>query len=301
VDALAARLAQQVGGHVALHRALQSRELATLRFDDGLDVMGTVAAVSTPSSAPISTGGAQSSWVRIGGRPAAADAHRLLLPPDAPAPLLPVLPLGPLEDGRPLCRQSPAELESALTRGGRGLRFASGVQLRGRLLRHVATDGRPRMVQLAGAELTLGSQVLFRAPAAGGHAVHTLPLTGALRGVVAGATRPDYHRAQPTSDRRVPADRVPSGRPVALDALYARGRGHRARGERDALRALHRSAARYPRDWLLRWNLLESLLALGVDAPEVDALAAELRALEVAYAHREPIALGLRTLGLDAA
>lgn len=64
-----------------------------------------------------------------------------------------------------------------------------------------------------------------------------------------------------------------------------------------ALAALHDElAADHPREWLLRWNLLE--LSLRVPGMETFAhtLAGELEALELAFERREPIAMGLEFL-----
>jgi len=296
VNALAERLAQRIGGRVALSRALQSEQLATLRLDGGLDVMGTVVELPQQDAPP--------AWVRLAGRRAIADAREVLVGPIAPedrpgVDVLPVLPLGPLADGRPVSALTHAEIARAFSPSGAGLRYASGVQLSGRLQRQLAVNGRPRTVELVGARVERDGRVLLSAAhGAGAPAAHALPLGGALRQVVAGATLGAFHPEQPRSGLRAPAIR-PAGPHAALDALYSRG--HRHAREREALLALRRGVAAYPSDWLLRWNLLESLLSLGVEGREVDALANELRALEVSYAHREPIAMGLRSLGLDAA
>jgi phenylalanine-4-hydroxylase len=53
---------------------------------------------------------------------------------------------------------------------------------------------------------------------------------------------------------------------------------------------------RFPHDWLLRWNLLESLQKLTLDVPLAEALRGELAQLETHYHYREPIASGLRYL-----
>ena len=53
---------------------------------------------------------------------------------------------------------------------------------------------------------------------------------------------------------------------------------------------------RYPRDWLLRWNLLESLLKLDIGKPLAHQLRNELEELEVRLQHLQPIATGLRYL-----
>lgn len=53
---------------------------------------------------------------------------------------------------------------------------------------------------------------------------------------------------------------------------------------------------RFEHDWLLRWNLLESLQKLGLRVPLGDQLRQELEQLEVHYQYRQPIASGLSYL-----
>jgi hypothetical protein len=52
----------------------------------------------------------------------------------------------------------------------------------------------------------------------------------------------------------------------------------------------------YPTEWLLRWNLLESLMKLGVRGELAVTLERELELLERHYQGREPIASGLTYL-----
>ncbi|MDF3068070.1 MAG: aromatic amino acid hydroxylase [Polyangiaceae bacterium] len=52
----------------------------------------------------------------------------------------------------------------------------------------------------------------------------------------------------------------------------------------------------YPHDWLLRWNLLESLQKLGAGSSLDEELRRELEELEVHYDYRQPIASGLAYL-----
>jgi hypothetical protein len=52
----------------------------------------------------------------------------------------------------------------------------------------------------------------------------------------------------------------------------------------------------HPHDWLLRWNLLESLQKLGLPGPMADDLRRELSDLEVHFHYRQPIASGLAYL-----
>ena len=55
----------------------------------------------------------------------------------------------------------------------------------------------------------------------------------------------------------------------------------------------------YPKDWLLRWNLLESLVKRGLRGDLADALQNDLTRLEREFPGEQPIASGLRYLGFD--
>ena len=60
---------------------------------------------------------------------------------------------------------------------------------------------------------------------------------------------------------------------------------------------LHRELClRFEHDWLLRWNLLESLQKLGLNGEVASQLRHELEKLEVHYQYRQPIASGLSYL-----
>jgi phenylalanine-4-hydroxylase len=58
-------------------------------------------------------------------------------------------------------------------------------------------------------------------------------------------------------------------------------------------RVHHQLAQHFEHDWLLRWNLLESLYKLGLHVPLAEQLRRELEMLEIHYHYRQPIASGL--------
>jgi hypothetical protein len=99
--------------------------------------------------------------------------------------------------------------------------------------------------------------------------------------------------------------RVPKPRQLALDdlgllelyesAFRAHHEGAAAVGATYPL--VHEKLTRdFPREWLLRWNLVETLKKLSV-APELaERMCAELEKLEVAWSYEQPIATGLRYL-----
>ncbi len=60
---------------------------------------------------------------------------------------------------------------------------------------------------------------------------------------------------------------------------------------------IHRALVEhFEHDWLLRWNLLESLQKLSLKVAVADELRRELEQLEVYYQYRQPIASGLAYL-----
>ena len=64
-----------------------------------------------------------------------------------------------------------------------------------------------------------------------------------------------------------------------------------------SLTSIHQQLGAFPAEWLLRWNLLESLIKLGA-IHRASCLVQELEALEVKHQHQQPIATGLRSLRL---
>jgi hypothetical protein len=90
-----------------------------------------------------------------------------------------------------------------------------------------------------------------------------------------------------------------------LLTLYQQAaRAHRAGRlalEAEFPRIVTRLEQDFPDEWLLRWNLLESLLKAGAAGPLGSRLREELELLESKFERREPIASGLRYLSRSAA
>jgi hypothetical protein len=121
----------------------------------------------------------------------------------------------------------------------------------------------------------------------------------------AGAVDARYHPDTAFSKVRVPGPTRLDVESARLNALYERAANAHLAGPgavAATFPAVHAALDReHPSEWLLRWNLLESLLKAGVDRDRAKVLRAELERLEVAYDHREPIASGLRYLDRHAA
>jgi phenylalanine-4-hydroxylase len=282
-------LAVQIGGEVALARAIRSRELASVHFSSGACAIGVLEQAGPSLSSP--------AWLAFAGSGALAWDGSL----SGPEPLRwqegYCVVLGRLADGARLERLSQDAID--------GLRdsstakttfdFASGARVAGHLVRTARhADGR-----LMHADL---SDVLLSLPGAPARHIarYVLVATGDAVSAHAGAVDPAYHPSVECSPTRVPRPRSRPEGERRLIALYERAeRAHRSAGEGidvEFSRVLAELDRDYPDEWLLRWNLLETLLKAHDDGPVADALRSALERLEVRFDHRLPIASGLRYL-----
>jgi hypothetical protein len=182
-----------------------------------------------------------------------------------------------------------------VTTGRHRFRFDRGSLVEGRLLRAVRhDDGRLILLELEAARLTL--------PEGAPRDVerYALVATGDVVTAHAGAVDAKFHADTPFSPVKVPRPRAyPPAERAMLD-LYARAeQAHRGGSEatREVFPEVHAVLGRdFPQEWLLRWNLLESLQRVAPESPLVKTLWAELERLEVALDRRQPIASGLRYL-----
>jgi len=176
------------------------------------------------------------------------------------------------------------------------LTLTQGARVAGRFVRAVRDDsGRVLHIELEDARLDLPDHapVMLEQFA-------FVPL-GEFITAQAGAVDPTFHAETKFPSLRVPKPRARSEREAALVALYERvaalGTSEEASDALAALEGVHGVLARdEPREWLLRWNVLEKSLEVPRAAELARTLAAELEALELEYEKREPIAMGLRFL-----
>jgi hypothetical protein len=209
---------------------------------------------------------------------------------------------GPIADGVRLDYVS----DDAIARWAAGdrathrLRFASGAGVEGRVARVVRrADGRLAYVDWQDARITLPG----KPPRSLAH--YRLLAAGDVVTARAGAVDPTYHPETAFSSARVPQRHRGDPQSLRLLALYESAeRAHHAGPSAVATTfpAIHATLERdYPREWLLRWNLLESLIKLRAEGDLARSLRAELEDLEVRYDRRQPIASGLRYLARIAA
>lgn len=278
LDEVTRTLAWRVGGEVALSKAQASGEIATLELGAGMQLVGTVARVHEAA-------GELAAVELTGACALAADGDVLLDLPRTDGYLLPL--------GAPVL--SASELQRLCTSGDLQLELRGGFALRGKLVRCLERAGRAAVVLLANCTIERAGQVLL-------HTREPYPLALAARVITAHAAPPQgYYTATEFPQTRVPKPRVLSPEQRALLDIYEEALAALRESFGSAVvarfEAIHRTLTeRYPDEWLLRWNLLESLLKLSAGAGLCAQLADELEQLEIRYAHREPIATGLAYL-----
>jgi phenylalanine-4-hydroxylase len=287
LERVARTLAIELGGEIALTRALRSRELASFRFSSGICAMGVLVDVGPSLRDP--------GWMTFEGGVTLVGDHAEDSAVEAAArqPLL----IGRLTDGVDLERATDAEV--ARCREGASGRhrfvFSTGAKLQGRLDRCARRDdGRLLRIDLSAARVELPGR-----PASEFAHYQLIPV-GDFVTAHAGAVGPKFYPATAFSPEQVPRPRRLPGREQELLALYERARAAHEAGRRPMEAEFPRIGDLLERDygeeWLLRWNMLESLMKAGSKEPLVSALRAELERLEVHFEHRQPIASGLRYL-----
>jgi phenylalanine-4-hydroxylase len=291
LDQVANGLAFRQGGLGAVIRAIDSQELATIQLSSGIQLSGVLAQCGKLADAV--------TWLQFTdrtalyshsvplcwrGTPLEAADYRVTLGTFTSA----------TNDWTP---QSGTRLEGKIT-----LRYDSGAQIDGRVVDMLfGQNGEVSALMLDQATV----RVPDRPPC-----YETAPYPVVFGEVVrayAGAAHPSYH-SLPTSRRSlVPRPRTRSSTERQLLELYERAlETWRAHGN-DVIQsfdAIHDALNQhFPNEWLLRWNLLESLLKIGTQhaltgsgQALTTSLRRELEALEIRYAHKEPIATGLRSL-----
>jgi phenylalanine-4-hydroxylase len=279
-------LAYEIGGDVALRAALTSQRLCTLYLPGGAQVIGTLSGVegdTTPALASFGSEGA-----------ALARRGQLL----GRAPRHYHVPLGKLASGGDP-RQVLVDASAHRDANGRlSVEYASGVRVSG-----IPTAGPFEFAEavawLRDFRLEWHGRIIS--------STEPYPWLCAERVITAGAgsASPQVSPLDPGESAGiarqaiaiVPKSRHPSPAEARLERLYARAHLARAEGAagRATLESLHAELdASYPHEWLLAWNLLESLFDLGLGQdPLVRELERRLRSLEHHYEGRHPIALGL--------
>jgi len=287
LDEVSATLAHQVGGDAALETALESQEIATVELDSGAQIVGRVSKIHRERT------GDEPFLVELLGPTAAALRDATL--DGMPRLETYFLPLGTLEDGTPLSALSPGALTKHIdAHGDVRLALSSGLVIRGRLGALVPVHGHVAVALLSDFELSRGGTILFRR-----EAQYPLVFGARVKTAGAGAVAGFFEPTAP-SDTAIPKPRTFSEGQRELIGLYERalaalrGGDEHIHDEFSAITA--RLDTAFPDEWLLRWNLLESLVKRGEYTAVTARLEAELDLLEVRFDRLEPIATGLSYL-----
>lgn len=286
LDDVDATLSYRRGGIEALACAKASGEPCTVELDSGAELSGTLAHVQVAA-------GGEIEWLELDG-PCAVGAERAVHP-SWPRAERYVLPLGAASDGLSWSQLTVAALRKREQKGRLELAWCSGVHATGRLVDVFEREGRVLGVLLAEFEQRAGGRVLVQSR-------DPFPLLLADTVVTAAADLPrGYHAVTEYTDRRVPKPRTYSAAQLELIALQERVhaliKSRFGAGAAQAITDVYAVLdARYPDEWLLRFNLLAALEHLGAASPLAATLERELQAMEIRFAHREPIATGLRQL-----
>jgi len=284
----AGSLAAAAGGTAALEAAKRSEELCTVvlgggraraaarelsvegAFRAGSRVSGVIDRVHVQGDRAVAVSFRGGATVSAGGDAISTAAEPFLLP------------LGAVEGPAP-------------EPGREGAWSVGPSRIRGRVER-VVDDGAggPAVAVVAGlhVETPLGAFAADRS---------ALPLGAEVDTALPGAFGREAGRPTDFPGTKVPRRRHPDARDLDLLRLYERAieswRSRAGSAVVPIFEAIHRQiGARHPGEWLLRWNLLESLMKIGEDEALQERLQEELTHLEVRYARLEPIATGLRTL-----
>jgi phenylalanine-4-hydroxylase len=289
LDRVARTLSFQTGGELALSRAMRSGELASIHFSSGASVMGVLRDAAPRLAEP--------TYLRLDG-PVAFAWDGAITPALEPFSGLveQYVLTGRLEGGTSLELVTDEVLAARLDVASERhrFRFDHGASIEGRLRRTVRhPDGRLMLLELGPARVTLPDAVRE-------FDHYVLLATGDVVTAHAGAVDAKYHADTQFSPVRVPRPRdFPPDERAMIDLYERAERAYRtgAQAMADVFPHIHAVLVRdFPREWLLRWNLLESLLRAPSVGPLPQTLRAELEHLEVALDRKQPIASGLRYL-----
>lgn len=273
LDEVTSSLASVQGGEAALAEALAAREVATFELSGGIRVYGTL--ISREVDA------ARSTLLVLGER-----ARAVFGDLQADAANLYAL-LGDSRSGLSRLREGPVELL-----------LAHGARLRGEISRYRSDpEQRAAVLVMHAGVLSLGT--LGEIALAPGDVI---VLADSALGAHAGAPSEFFPRTELPRMLVPKAVSIPPHQASLLALYQAALAALRSSGDDVApvFERVHRELTRnFPHDWLLRWNLLESLQKLGRGGALASELRRELTWLEVHFHYREPIASGLSYLARE--
>jgi phenylalanine-4-hydroxylase len=293
LDEFADRLAQRTGGLKALQVMLDSKELGTIELNSGLQISGILQTIHTEGVDP--------AYVQLVGECIVA-LRGQILPGHGRERHREGFgaPIGPLEDGAAPSTMRESDLERYRLEHPDGrlrFRYRTGIEIEGRFERSL-TDERDqlRVITLSDCRVRRGDKVLFQ-PEWG---EFDLAVGEDVVACFAGAADPVYYPATEFSHRKVPRpkDNVTAAEEGQVLHLYRQAiEAWSDPGAPSLVSSFERVyedlRRHHPEEWLLRWNLLESLIKVD-QAPELRRqIRDELLEIEKTDPHELPISTGL--------
>ena len=292
LDQVVVDFAFRVGGKLGLQRALASGEVGTVKFNSGLQVIGTLQETH-----------AEHSYLSFSGPCALAFEDKIL--PGHERDRHPQgygTPLGRLDDGSALSSLTEYDLGRFKYKGPGSpirLHYRCGVRLEGRLDK-VATnrDGCLMLLTFSDCKVTLGDKLLFD-PGWGEYDLGVGEMTPCVH---AGAVDESYWPRTEFSQARCPKEKQYGARGQQLLRFYQQAIEAWKTEGAGALPVFERITAtlvkEYPDHWLLAWNLLECLVSADRGVQLASKLKAHMLAIEEKDFSHIPVTLGLKNLGL---
>ena len=293
LDEFADGLAQRVGGVESLRMFHRAEELGTVEFRGGTQVSGVLREIVEANGEPAYLQFGGECTISLDGRTLPEqerEDHR-----DGYG-----TPFGRLDDGTALSEMDAEAFEAMADADGRiRLRYRSGVEVEGTLVRTQSDEsGHLRTFTLTDAHARLGERTLF-APEWGHYDV---AVGEDVISCFAGPADPSYHPATEFSGAKAPRakDNETAAEEGIVLHLYRRALQLWEEPEDPAMicgfREIDAELAEHPDEWLLRWNLLESLRKVDAAPDLQQKLRDDLLEIEKTDPDELPITTGLRYL-----
>jgi phenylalanine-4-hydroxylase len=293
LEEFADTLAQRRGGAEALVTMLDSKETGTIEFDSGVQVTGKLVEIVEGQTGP--------AWVRLDGPVALALNGQILAGQDTEDHAEGFsTSVGALEGG---IRLGDCDEEWLFARADDqkrvGWTWDSGVEFSG-VIERVQTDesGHLRVITFTDASARLGDRILYDP----GWGSFDLVAGSDVACCFAGAADPSYYTATEFADVTVPRPKDPetAEEEGKVLHLYRRALELWAADDSpelvDGFRSLDAELAGHPDEWLLRWNMLESLRKVDRGHALQEKLRDDLLEIEKTDYDSLPITTGLKYL-----
>ncbi|EKN70012.1 phenylalanine 4-monooxygenase [Neobacillus bataviensis LMG 21833] len=262
VDQFAAKMAFRKGGTESLDKALLTDSVATMVFSSGLQVTGTLGTILKDKYG-------EAIYFRTKGPTALSHDNRQL---DGHGKEIHRkgfgTPIGCLKGNIALEDCSVEQLQDLGIKEQKvaKLKFQSGVKVKGNVKSILLADGKPILISFKDCKVTYKGKLLFE-PSWG---TFDMAVGANVTSVFAGAADPNNYYAIPSGDEAV--EKVEQQGWNELETLYGEIRSLREGSEWDEQRVtqvLVSLEEKYPKEWLLRLEILELYKLNHVDHPQI--------------------------------